>query len=550
MFNHRSILIEEKWIYSNRKKYISTKMSNSTDLKSASREAVLACINASEKDNRRRFLRGDDKASSEYIYDNQREDAAFVVDALYRRNRRIITVQKRTKVGADGFMIEVAKLVTTHNDDDFIIDPENVRIITGMSNIGWETDMIEKAPSCFKKNIFHHGKLSKANLTDLQNGLIIIDEIDTGDKVDQVLHKTLKSAGMLDVKYMEENNIRFVIISATIIKQLYDVSQWGELHEGRKMTIPANYIGHKEFLAKGIIKEFYDLSSKEEAERWVQEDIKDTYGNDYRVHIVRGTEKKNITSIRQACRSKCIDCITHTSDDRLTTDQINTLFKDPLINHIVLIIKGFFRRANLIPNNWKLRIGAMHELYTKTVDNNVQIQGLAGRMTGYWKDVIEAGHKTGPYRTSIQSIIEYENNYDDPFGSHSYHTNGFTKNKRGKPNLQTTMLSPDQIDNLVAVDLPEVESEYDISEPYDIYDELYVDMKKIIIVGNVTKYTNTDSTIQYRGVTIPLYTYESKSQFKKMDIYNGLNNVIRCRIMPVMQNGLVKWVAIYLKNAM
>jgi hypothetical protein len=41
------------------------------------------------------------------------------------------------------------------------------------------------------------------------------------------------------------------------------------------------------------------------------------------------------------------------------------------------------------------------------IDTSVQIQGLPGRMTGYWKSVIVEGHKTGPYRTSINSMEEF-----------------------------------------------------------------------------------------------------------------------------------------------
>jgi len=57
------------------------------------------------------------------------------------------------------------------------------------------------------------------------------------------------------------------------------------------MSIPASYFGHKDFLEKGIVKDFYSLSSKENADKWVQEDIITRYGTDYRVHLVRVTAK-------------------------------------------------------------------------------------------------------------------------------------------------------------------------------------------------------------------------------------------------------------------
>ena len=444
-------------------------MSSLSDIISARRERVIASYKEAELSNYELFHNGDDKATAEYIFPNQKEDANNIVDKFYKNKRRVISIQKKTKVGADGLMIEIAKLLTTHIDDNFVVDPANVRILTGMSNAGWEKDMIDKAPYCFQKRIFHHGKLSKAELQNIHNGLIIIDEIDTGDKECQVLHTTLKEAGVLDIKHMEENNNRFVFIRATMIKELYDLYRWGPLHELCKMTIPASYIGHKDFLDRGVVKEFYSLKTKENAEKWVQEDILDMYSDDYRVHIVRVTTKfANV--VQNACIRKGVAFRNHTSTDKLTEEEKNEFFKEPLTQHIVLGVKGFFRRANLIPNRWKLRIGATHELYTKVVDNNVQIQGLTGRMTGYWREDIEGGHKTGPHRTSIKAINQYEETYLDPFGKNSYQTAGFKK-KKGKVSADPTMLSSKNIQNLQAIDLPVVKDEKVNINLYRIYSD-------------------------------------------------------------------------------
>ncbi len=73
---------------------------------------------------------------------------------FYRYSRRIISIQKKTKVGADGLMIEIAKIVCTHIDDKFVVNPANVRIITGMSKAGWERDMIDKARTASKATYF------------------------------------------------------------------------------------------------------------------------------------------------------------------------------------------------------------------------------------------------------------------------------------------------------------------------------------------------------------------------------------------------------------
>lgn len=428
--------------------------SNDLDLISARRELVVQSYNSAIAENRLRYLEGDEKSTAEYIFPNQMEDANNIVEMFYSNELRVISVQKKTKVGADGLMIELAKLLTTHPDDAFVLNPANVRIITGMSNAGWEKDMIEKAPTCFKNKIFHHGKLSKSNLTNLKDALIIIDEIDSGDGECQVLHMTLKDSRVLDIEHMKNNNIRFVFISATMFKEFHDLFPWGELHALYIMTIPDSYIGHKDFLKMGIVKEYYDLKTKENAEMWIKEDIIDYYGTVYRVHIVRLSGKKSVEMVHNACIRMRVTFRNHTSTDRLSDDEINELFKQPLKQHIVLAVKGFFRRANLIPNCWKLRIGATHELYTKKRDNNVQIQGLTGRMSGYWRDVIENGHQTGPHRMSIEAIDEYEKTYNNPHGLIPYQTRDYTKTKDGKVIAKPTMLHSRNIMNLVPIEQP------------------------------------------------------------------------------------------------
>lgn len=424
------------------------------------RETVLANYNSAVKENARAFYnKNDPKATSEYIYENQKIDANEIVNKLYYNNKRVISIQKKTKVGADGLMIEIAKLLTTHPDDNFVVSSDNIRILTGMSNADWEKNMKLKAPNCFKDKIFHHGKLSKSELMNIKNAIIIIDEIDTGDKEWQVLHNTLEDAGILDVKHMKENNNRFIFISATMIRELYDLYCWGELHELYNMTIPTSYIGHKYFLDKGFIKEFYPLTTTEKVEQWIKEDIIDNYGSDYRVHIVR-VNTKTVKLIKTECIRNGIIFRNHTSDDRLTPAEEKEFFIDILTKHIVLGVKGFYRRANLIPNKWKLRIGATHELYTKNVDYSVQIQGLTGRMTGYWKNDIEGGHKTGPHRTSILAIKRYEEIYSNPYGNNSYKSAGFNK-KNGKVSAEPTMINVKNIKGIDAVDLPIVENNND-----------------------------------------------------------------------------------------
>jgi hypothetical protein len=452
--------------------------SKPVDLIAARRKKVLASYADAEETNALAFLEGDSNATQEFIFDNQKQDAQRVINEFYNNDRRVVSITKKTKVGMDGLMIEIAYQMTTHTDDNFVVDPKNVRFLTGMSNTDWQAGMKEKIPSVFTKNVFHHGQLKRADLSDLKNALIIIDEIDTGDKVGSVLNNLLRDAGLLNIHNMIERNIRFVFVSATMLKQLYELKDWGEHHATIQMTIPKQYIGHKEFLDKGIIQEFYPLATVPAARKWIQEDIINRYGTDYRVHMIRVTNKTigNIMFVTKEFPS--VVWHEHNSDERL--GNLVNFFEGELTGHKILLIKGFYRRANLIPNKWKLRIGAMHELWTKKVDNNVQIQGFPGRMSGYWADVIAAGHKTGPYRTSCQAVEEYELAFNDPFGDAAYSGGGITKTNERDIAIKTeSLVSANNIEGIEKQPDTEIDNPKTVPIVVQVTAEEYARIKRI-----------------------------------------------------------------------
>jgi hypothetical protein len=229
-----------------------------------------------------------------------------------------------------------------------------------------------------------------------------------------------------------------------------ELCKWGDKHQTYFMTIPKTYVGHKDFLEMGIIQPYYKIDSVEPAEKWIKEDIIDNYGSDYRVHIIRSSKKK-VHYIECACARLNIDFRNHTSTDRISEDQLIDIFENtPLTNHLVIIIKGFWRRAQLIKNKWKLKIGATHEMYGLSADENVQVQGLPGRMTGYWRIVLiddngnRTEFKTGPYRTCVDSIISYEESYEIMSNGGSVEP---TENYK-----KMSFLQPKNIKNLVPVE--------------------------------------------------------------------------------------------------
>jgi hypothetical protein len=115
-------------------------------------------------------------------------------------------------------------------------------------------------------------------------------------------------------------------------------------------------------------------------------------------------------------------------------------------------------------------------------------------MSGYWRDAIEAGHKTGPYRTSIKAVQQYEDAFNEPFARNSYKSAGFKKDV-GRVSATPTMISPKNIVGLVPGDLPDTAEEPAVDpNTYRIYSDENVVRSIFAILGYrfVEADTNSD----------------------------------------------------------
>jgi hypothetical protein len=414
------------------------------------------CFESAESTNEQAFLEGKAEASEKYVFPNQSDDAKRILMCFFNdRKLRAVIVQKLTKVGALGLIYELLMRLSTHPDDEFVVPYNNLYVLTGMSNSNWQQDITDCAPSCFKKNMLHRAQFNKIDeetLKNIQNAVIIIDEIDTGDKPDQMLHSLLERTGLMDIEEMLRRNVRFVLISATALKHIHGMHFWGEYHKAIQMTIPNSYVGHKDFKERGILREYYPMKTNEAVRKWIQEDILENYHDDYRIHLVR-LDKKNTQMIQRACEENGIKFVQKNSESTLSNKEFKALFENRT-RHVVLAVKGMMRRADLIPNEYKYAVGAVMERYTKNPDYNVLMQGLVGRMTGYWREKLDSGHKTGPYRLHITAVDEYIKAYEDPLGDHRYQCSGYRRNIRtGDLEVDLpTLISPDCVRNLPNVE--------------------------------------------------------------------------------------------------
>jgi hypothetical protein len=118
------------------------------------------------------------------------------------------------------------------------------------------------------------------------------------------------------------------------------------------------------------------------------------------------------------------------------------------------------------------------------------------------------------------------------------------------------MLHPEHWNVEKPVDLPDIESIYNVSELFDTKNDAKLYLQSIIGTGNITSYNITDGNIQYRGNTIRPYIFINSIEFMKLDIYSGISTELSKetdivgRIMPITHNGTIRWICIYNKNAL
>ena len=423
------------------------------ELINARRESVRRSFEAAQASNRLRFLAGDPRASEQYVWPNQIMDATVVVDTLIKNPEiSLFGITKQPQVGMAGLLHYIPYLFCTHPDDAVVMDPAKCCVLTGMSNLDWETDTKNDFPECFRDQIFHHGKLAQAlpilRKIAAEGGNVIIDEIQNGAQEKQVLHQVLREAGLLDIEVLESKRVKIIAASATMIKHIHDASRWGGKAYTYPMTIPDSYMGFEHLKAvPGVLREWKDMKTIEKTREWFDE-IEAYYPGEFRVHVVRANTAKMLTNISQVVLERGYGMIPHTSKEKLTEVQKKMLFEDPLIQHWIIPVKNLWRAANRIPRKYKLRIGSVHEQWVKKVDNDVQAQGLPGRMLGY--NNYPEGHKFGPYYTSLKAIDQYIAYTKDPLSpENAYQCRGFKRSSDGTvTSTERSIVSARNIANL------------------------------------------------------------------------------------------------------
>jgi hypothetical protein len=461
-----------------------------------------------------------EKNNKEYIYQNQKETAQNIINELFINNKKAVSLIALPQVGKTGTFLYTAYLASTIDDNVKIIPPDNIFIITGMSDREWqkqtENDMIDS----FRKNVFHHGKLSKFGKKikekEGQNILIIIDECHIatrkGQEMDEIFKGILKITDKKDIN--EIKNLKFLNVSATPGSVLRSLEKWGKENHSVVYLQPSNkYVGFRSFLDQERIYDSDDLNI-EYLENKILKIINLRYKTNPKFHIFRINNMDKIKILEDFCKNHNFKCYHHNSNTRRNFDEeIKNIPK----KHTFVIIKGFYRAGKRLTDK---NIGIAYE-HNNDINFDITPQGLIGRFCG--NDKINTKDNS-PYficnKDTIKGYLDFiQNGCNGDYISKNYK---IVNNKV----IRETETYVDNIKN----------KEYNDTEKYSMSD--YVDIPYIINLDDEEDWENFINDINKKTSEEKLELIKIKIKKYNNDLYkNIIKNYKNYKIMiPGMES--------------
>ena len=317
------------------------------------------------------------------VYENQRKCALEVLDGI-RKGFLFQLVLAQTQSGKTGMMVTVAEGCK-----------KDVVVMSGLSNIDWKKQTIgrfsEKVP------VYHRNDLK--NVKKLENCVVLIDEVQYASGAGMTLDGLLEGCGCKDIEILRRLNVHFVLVSATPNKVYDDIeglsSEWSRC---LVMQPGDGYTGLRELLDTGRLLEAKDLwvagaagedelpGVKRFNEKMISksieaiEELKDVVlgFKDPKYHIVRTQYAAAGEEVRSRFRQVFLDSVDFVVCDSSTGVDVMERVKVKPYKNCILFIKEQLRCAATLH---KEHLGVLYDRVSKL--DNVMVQGLAGRSTGY-----------------------------------------------------------------------------------------------------------------------------------------------------------------------
>ena len=328
----------------------------------------------------------------QYIYDEQSKYASDILSA-FKRNIHLSTFVAPVQWGKTGVIISLIHKYCM--DDDIFINPNNILIITGMSDNEWKKQTKDRLINELQPSVHHlHGIINMSFDDDFRDALIIIDECQIANQDEQSIRKMFVRNNLHNINSLKERNIRIVQTSATPDNVLVDSLKYSDKEHYTCMVnidLDDKNRSYKFFtdINKKKLKESMDLTMISNVDI-LFEDILSF--KKPRWHIIRipstkkETENDTIKNIQNCAEKHNCDIKFHMMNQKIdkSEEPEEIISRPPDSNkHTIILIKNKWRASKSFTDKY---IGVVHDRFTLNKQIfATEVQGLAGRMVGHGK---------------------------------------------------------------------------------------------------------------------------------------------------------------------
>lgn len=419
------------------------------------------------------------KASSDIIY-------------KFTSNLKLLMILAvgKTQSGKTGVMYSIIQEYTNPDCEEYV-PVKNVYIITGHSSNEWKEQTKERIPEIIRENVYHRQELKKfmESIRGKKNILVLMDEIQIACKKNQSIAKCFKDCGLLDKQFLMENDVKLVEFSATPNGTLKDSELWGENSSIVKIEPGLNYKGCIDLRNEDRIRQCKNLCDGPnvlENIKEIQEELEGFYT--YRYHFIRtkvGVEQdKTVTNFKNVFGDSVgyiyHDCKNENLLDKYLDEKSSYFIGSPTKHHFIFI-KEMARCAKTYKKKY---VGLWYERCVKDFNDDIVIQGLLGRATGY------DDNGDSIIFTNEESIERYQQLWDKDFSDDvEWLSNSTTYSEKRKKTKSKKTFNACVTDG----DIPIITEEHlDIivcdngSKGYTNFEDLKEEMKKYLKKSIIT----------------------------------------------------------------
>ena len=350
------------------------------------------------------------------VYQPQRNAANDIIKE-FTQDPSVLMVMAlgKTQSGKTGVMYACIQQYTSPEVEGNV-PVMNIYVITGLSSNEWKTQTTERLPQILKNNIFHRNQLKEfmESIKGKKNILVLMDEVQIACGKSQTIAKQFSECGLLNEQFLMENDIKLVEFSATPNGTFKDSELWGKHSKLVKVMPGRNYTSATDlkkagrvFQCKNLCNGPYALDNINEIKKQIEKRYKTPKYHFIRTNV--GLDQEKTLSLFKEVFGDDMEYILHDSknieclDEYLGNDSIEGIEPE---KHTFILLKEMARCAKTFKKN---RIGVWYERCVNDFNDDIVVQGLLGRATGY------DDNGDSIVFTNIASIERYNELWDSDF---------------------------------------------------------------------------------------------------------------------------------------